>query len=131
MSMAAHIAKAEARGIRLRMEASELVVGGKHTPQFVEWVKRHKAELVAELRKPKDLNALLDEARAGTDFTVRDCRTLFSPLDLQLLVSGELTMKAAKHFIEHHDRTVCRNCLNGGCSQCDYRGTKPYAPEAT
>ncbi len=125
------IAEAPSRGIRLIADGDELIVEGAYDDRFVAWARRHKVEILEELlRTPKDLNALLDEARAGTDFTLKECKSgyLFSPLDLRLLVTGELTMHAARHFLEYQQRTVCRACLGGGCKACNFYGKAPYQP---
>ena len=122
---------ARGRGIEIRLDdVGDVKVGGNYTDQFLTWLKANKADVVAELRKPKDLNALLDAARAGTDFTLKECRSgfLFSPLDLQLIQTGELTVAAANHFLRHVPRETCRGCLGSGCKQCDYFGKTTAAP---
>ena len=88
--------------------------------------------MIAELRKPEDLDTFLDAAREGTPYSLKECRSgfLFSPLDLQLIQTGELTVAAANHFLRHVPRETCRGCLGSGCKQCDYFGTasaEPYA----
>ena len=40
----------------------------------------------------------------------------------------ELTMAAAKHFLNHIPREVCAKCLGGGCKECDFFGTTTAAP---
>jgi len=121
------VAMASARGIHLRLEGDQLVIGGAATERFLAWARTHKDEVVAELRKPRDLDALLDEARAGTGFTLKECKSglLFAPLDLQLIASGEMSVAAAKHFLEYQAGRVCRKCLGGGCRVCNFFGLAP------
>jgi len=134
MSAAARaIAEAPSHGIQLSLDGDEIVVEGNVTERFVDWLKLHKAEVVAELRKPRDLNALLDEARSGTGFTLKDCKSgfLFAPLDLQQIASGEMSVAAARHFLEYQAGRVCRKCLGAGCRICDFFGvTQTKAVEA-
>jgi hypothetical protein len=123
------LSEAHQRGIAVRLDdAGNLKISGDYSDRFLSWAKDHKAALVAELRKD-DLDAFLDEARAGTCWTQQHARDLFSPLDLQLIRTGELSLAAAQHFLrEHQSRNTCRQCLSRGCKQCDYYG-RIHVPE--
>ena len=122
------VQQARQRGIQLHVDdTGNLKIGGPYSDSFLDWAKRHKSELIAELQRPSALDALLDEARAGTGFTLKECTSglLFAPLDLQLIASGEMSVAAAKHFLEYQAGRVCRKCLGGGCRQCNFSGLAP------
>jgi hypothetical protein len=69
-----------------------------------------------------NIDSFLDGARNTTSLSRDECRALFSPLDLRLIESGEMPIEAARHYLLHKDRTVCRHCLGDGCRECDYFG---------
>ncbi len=108
-AMRIRIDEAHARGITLRVDGSELVIGGDYTDKFIGWAKRHKAELVAELRPLRVLpslypfhgiDALLDRARAGTHYTIPQAKELLAD-DLDDFEAGRLTVEQARHYLQH------------------------------
>ncbi len=125
------LSQARERGITLRLDGDNLKISGEYTDKFLTWASRRKAELIAELRSHPSLDELLDQARAGTPWTLKEARNLFAPLDLQQIVSGELSPDATRHFLETHARRTCRKCLGGGCRQCDFYGTALHTEETS
>lgn len=76
------------------------------------------------------LKELVDEARAGTCWSRDEARRLFARDDLRWLLSGDLTIAGARHYLtEHQRRNTCRQCLAAGCDACAHLGYHLYPQE--
>ena len=51
MNVRDELHEAMARGVEFRLDGpNNVVISGECTPRFIEWARRHKPEIIAELR---------------------------------------------------------------------------------